>query len=113
MIDHLSSLIGARRRELGLGQQQLAEAAGVSRTTLSHLEHGKAPHAQMDVVERILRALELSPQLSVGTPPDSARLAARAAHQARLRAQRERRVAELGEREDAMFQNTPWSWVWN
>lgn len=169
MIDELSSLIGRRRRELGLSQQRLASAAAVSRTTLSHIERGKAPHAQMDVIERILGALGLSPQLKAGTAPDPARLAARAAHQARLHAQRERHLrlavelaadpraargriararetvelwrrkrscspryirrwaellslppaqlaqhmANLGEWEDALFQNTPWSWAWN
>lgn len=169
MIADLSSLVRARRRELKLSQQQLAKAAAVSRTTLSHVERGKAPHVQMDVLERILRALDLAPRLAAGAAPDAGRLAARMAHQARLHAQRERhlrlavalaadpraargkivrarnvvdlwrrnrscspqyirrwtallalppaqlaqRMASLADWEDAMFQNTPWSWAWN
>lgn len=169
MIDALPNLIRARRREMGLSQKQAAEAAGVSRTTLSHVEQGKAPHVQMDVLARILRALDLAPRLSADGSPDPARLAARMAHQERLHAQRERhlrlavelaadsraargriararkvvalwrrnrtcsphyvkrwmellalppsqlarRMASLAEWEDAMFQNTPWSWAWN
>jgi transcriptional regulator with XRE-family HTH domain len=168
LIAELPQLVRDRRRELGLSQQRLAEAAAVSRTTLSHVERGKAPHVQTDVLDRILSALDLSPRLSAGATPDPARLAARAAHQARLHAQRERhlrlavelaadpraargriararevvelwrrkrscsphyirrwtellalppaqlarRMADLGEWEDAMFQNTPWSWAW-
>jgi transcriptional regulator with XRE-family HTH domain len=168
MIDELPNLIRARRLEMGLSQKQLAEAARVSRTTLSHVEQGKAPHVQMDVLARIMHALDLAPRLSTGGSPDPGRLAARLAHRERLHAQRERhlrlavelaadsraargriarareavelwrrkrscsphyirrwtellslpppqlarRMASLGEWEDAMFQNTPWSWAW-
>ncbi len=168
MIDELPSLIRARRLALGLSQKRLAEAARVSRTTLSHVEQGKAPNVQMDVLARIMHALDLAPRLSAGASPDPGRLAARLAHRERLHAQRERhlrlavelaadsraargriarareavelwrrkrscspyyirrwtellalppaqlarRMASLGEWEDAMFQNTPWSWAW-
>jgi transcriptional regulator with XRE-family HTH domain len=168
MIDELPNLIRARRQEMGLSQKQLAEAARVSRTTLSHVEQGKAPHVQMDVLARIMHTLDLAPRLSTGGSPDFGRLAARLAHRERLHAQRERhlrlavelaadsraargriarareavelwrrkrscsphyirrwtellslppaqlarRMASLGEWEDAMFQNTPWSWAW-
>lgn len=168
MIADLSSLVRSRRHELNLSQQQLAKLAAVSRTTLSHVEQGKASHVQMDVLERILRALDLAPRLSAGSAPEHNRLAARMAHRERLHAQRERhlrlavelaadpraargkiarakevvelwhrnrscsphyikrwtqllalppsqlarRLASLGEWEDAMFQNTPWSWAW-
>jgi transcriptional regulator with XRE-family HTH domain len=168
MIDDLPNLIRARRRELSLSQAEVAKAASVSRTTLSHVEQGKAPHARMDVLARIMRALDLAPRLSADGSPDPARLSARLAHQARLHAQRERhlrlavelatdpraargkiararkvvelwrakrtcsphyvkrwtellalppsqlarRMASLAEWEDAMFQNTPWSWAW-
>lgn len=169
LIDDLTALIQDRRRKTGLSQKQLAAAAGVSRTTLSHVEQGKAPHVQMDVLARILRALEVAPRLSVDGLPDPGRLAARMAHREQLHAQRARhlrlavelaadakaargkiarakksvelwrrnrtcspqyvrrwtellalppsqlarRMASLAEWEDAMFQNTPWSWAWN
>jgi transcriptional regulator with XRE-family HTH domain len=173
MIDALPSLIRARRLALGRTQAQVAKDASVSRTTLSHVEHGKAPNAQMDVLGRILRALDLSPRLSAGESmgpgSDPARLRARMEHQARLHAQRERhyrlavelgadpraararierarevvdlwrrnrtcsrqyirrwaallalppaalarRMVSLAEWEDALFQNTPWSWAWS
>ena len=45
-----------RRHELGLSQEELAEAAGVHRNTLSHLERGRyAP--SLDVLLRIARGL--------------------------------------------------------
>lgn len=169
MMNDLAPLIRARRLELNLSQKQLAEAARVSRTTLSHVEQGKAPHVQMDVLARILRALDLALRLSAGGAPEPGRLAARMAHRERLHAQRERhlrlavelaadaraargkiaramkvvelwrrnrscsphyvrrwtellalppsqlarRMASLADWEDAMFQNTPWSWAWN
>lgn len=169
MINELPNLIRARRLEMGLSQKRLAEAARVSRTTLSHVEQGKAPHVQMDVLARIMRALDLAPRLSADASPDPGRLSARMAHRERLHAQRERhlrlavelaadaraargkiararkvvelwrrnctcsphyvkrwtellalppsqlarRMASLAEWEDAMFQNTPWSWAWN
>lgn len=169
MIDELPNLIRARRAEKGLSQKQLAEVARVSRTTLSHVEQGKAPHVQMDVLARIMQALDLAPRLAAGGSPDPGRLAARMEHEARLHAQRERhlrlavelaadaraargkiararkvvelwrgkrtcspyyvrrwtellalppsqlarRMASLAEWEDAMFQNTPWSWAWS
>jgi transcriptional regulator with XRE-family HTH domain len=168
MIDELPKLIRARRAEKGVSQTELAEAACVSRTTLSHVEQGKAPHVQMDVLARIMRALDMAPRLTAGGSPDPGRLAVRMEHEARLHAARERhlrlavelaaepraargkiararsvvdlwrsnrtcsqyyikrwtellalppaqlarRMASLAEWEDAMFQNTPWSWAW-
>lgn len=92
MIAELSRRVRARRQELGLSQQRLAEAAAVSRTTLSHVERGKAPHVQMDVLERICRALDLEPRLATAAAPDAGRLAARSAHAVRVQGQRERHL---------------------
>ncbi|KXB54657.1 DNA-binding helix-turn-helix protein [Corynebacterium sp. DNF00584] len=39
MLD-LGAQLAARRRELGILQQQLADAAGISRSTLHTIEHG-------------------------------------------------------------------------
>ena len=36
----LGAQLAARRRELGILQQQLADAAGISRSTLHTIEHG-------------------------------------------------------------------------
>jgi len=163
----LAQQVRARRRELGLSQQQLAAAAGVSRTSLSHVEQGRTAHAQIDMLSRILRALDLDLQLAASSPA-AERVAARLAQQARVQAQRERhlrlaiematdpraararirrarevvalwrrqrtcsplyirrwtrllalpparlarRMASLGAWENALFQNTPWSWAW-
>lgn len=169
MLEQLARLIRDRRRQQRLSQQQLAVAAAVSRTTLSRVEQGRAVAVQMDVLMRILRALDLDPRLSATASPDPARLAARLQHAARVRDCRERhlrlavrlaaapraarslidrartvvelwrrnrtcsrhyvrrwaqllalppaelaeRMSALGDWEDALFQNTPWSWVWN
>ena len=92
MIAELSRRIRERRKELGFSQQRLAEAAAVSRTTLSHVERARAPHVRMDVLDRICRALELEPRLAAAGAPDAGRLAARVAHAARVQAQRERHL---------------------
>lgn len=166
MIAELPNLIRARRRELGLSQAELARKASVSRTTLSHVEQGKASHAQLNVLARIMAAVDLSPRLTGRSGPDADRLLVRMQHKARLQAQRERHLrlalelatdaevargriagarkvvelwrengacspyyverwtkllalppaqlaremASLGEWEDAMFQNSPWTW---
>ena len=160
-------LIRDARLRLRLTQEQLARQAHVSRTVVSQLERGKARAVQSDTLDRLLRALDLQPQL-VESGRDGARKVARLEQELRLRQQRERhlrlaielagdeagaraRVAKakarvelwrknrscspfyierwskilakpprkiaremssLGEWQDAMFQNSPWSWAW-
>ncbi len=161
-------LIKAHRVDRHLKQEELARLAGVSRTTLSRLEQGKAPHVQTDVIDRILDSLGIAPLIGVAQPAQE-RVLARLEQQARLLARRERHMrlmlelasdpsaaAEkiarardmvalwrqnrtcsafyidrwqallalpvagmaqamlaLGEWEDALLQNSPWSWAWN
>ncbi len=50
--------LGAVRSAAGLTQAELAEIAGVSRTWLIHFEAGKKRRAQMDVVFKVISALD-------------------------------------------------------
>ena len=54
----LGSYVRDRRRAAGLTQQQLSEAAGVSRRWLSDLETGKA-RAEIGLVFQVLHTLGL------------------------------------------------------
>lgn len=56
--------IRQRRRELGLGQQELAELAGVSERFVRALEHDK-PSVQLDHVRAVLEVLGLELRLGV------------------------------------------------
>lgn len=161
-------LIRGARRARGLRQADLAAAAKVSRTILSRLEQGKPRPVQTDVLDRVLAALDVVPQLSTDAGA-AERRQARLDQSARLERQRNRHLrlaldltgdrrearrriarakavvelwrrngtcspfyirrwsallalppgdlaramAGLGEWEDALFQNTPWSWAWN
>ncbi len=58
-------LIRDQRLALHLRQEDLARQAGVSRTTLSHLEQGKALHVQTDVLDRLLDSLALRPSIGL------------------------------------------------
>lgn len=60
----LGLLIRARRRELGLGQQELAARIGASRLWVIEFERGK-PRAEIGLVLRALTALVL--RLDVAT----------------------------------------------
>jgi y4mF family transcriptional regulator len=50
--------VAARRRELGLGQEELAELAGVSVRFVRSLEHGKLT-ARLDKIEAVIDVLGL------------------------------------------------------
>jgi DNA-binding XRE family transcriptional regulator len=52
----LGRAIGLRRRETGLTQEALADAAGLDATTIRGIEGGKA-NPTWDVADRIARAL--------------------------------------------------------
>ena len=167
LAEQYGKLIKDARVRKGLKQEELAKKARVSRAVLSRLEQGKPKAVQSDTVDRLLAALEVSPQLGQSSG-EVARKMARLEHELRRRDQREkhlrlainlgneessavakiakarRRVelwrsnqscspfyverwsqllalpprkmakemSSLGEWEDAMFQNSPWSWVW-
>ena len=55
----LGSQVRARRRELGLRQQDLADLAGCSTRFLHELEHDK-PRLALDLVLEVLRVLGLT-----------------------------------------------------
>jgi transcriptional regulator with XRE-family HTH domain len=59
----------ARRRELGMTQQQVAEAAGVSRKWLVGFEGGVASAVELSLVLRLFAILDIP--LYVGDPSDT------------------------------------------
>ena len=64
----LGLLIRARRRELGMDQQTLAQRVGVSRLWIIEFERGK-PRAEIGLVLRTLLALDLHLDVSAAGPP--------------------------------------------
>jgi len=62
----LGAVIRERRRELGWGQQVLANKIGVSRQWVIEIEKGK-PRAEVGLVLRVLDALGVSLSLGGGT----------------------------------------------
>jgi transcriptional regulator with XRE-family HTH domain len=162
-------LIKDQRVRKGLKQQELADAARVSRAVLSRLEQGKPQPVQTDTIERLLHALDVEPQVLDGSRRDDPRKLARLERERKLEQQRNRHLrlaieladdekaaaamvarararvdlwrrkrscspfyierwsqilalpprklaramASLGEWEDALFQNSPWSWAWS
>jgi|SRR5579872_2293990 len=69
MNDDLAKLIRQHRKARRLSQSQLAQAAGVGKTVIFDIEHGK-PTVQMDTVLKILGALDI--RLSFDAPPPPA-----------------------------------------
>jgi transcriptional regulator with XRE-family HTH domain len=59
----LGSLLRAVRVRRGLRQQDVADAAGVSRATVSRLEAGNAGKLSLDMVERIAAAVDVHTEL--------------------------------------------------
>ena len=168
LAEQYGKLIKDQRVRQGLKQEELAEAAQVSRAILSRLEQGKPRPVQTDTIERLLKALGVEPQLLDRPARDAARRLARLEQQNKLVQQRNRHLrlaielanderaaaaqvvrarervalwrskrscspfyierwsrllalpprkmakamASLGEWEDALFQNSPWSWAW-
>lgn len=51
----------ALREAKGLTQQQLAEAVGVRQATISDLETGKSRRIELDLIERLAKALHVKP----------------------------------------------------
>ncbi len=167
LAEQCGKLIKEARARKGLKQEDLANKAQVSRAVLSRLEQGKPKAVQSDTLDRLLAALELSPQIGQWSG-ELVRKTARLEQEIRRREQRERHLrlainlgdddasaaakvakarqrvelwrsnrscssfyidrwsrllalpprkmatemCSLGEWEDAMFQNSPWSWAW-
>jgi len=81
----LAPALKNRRLALGLSQVELAQRAEVSRTTLSRLENGADTPFQTDVLDRLVRALDLHPRLSWSE--NAVRSALDERHRARLEEQ--------------------------
>lgn len=58
MTETLGSLIRYHRKQSGLSQSELARIAGVGKTAVFDLEHGKES-VQWDTLSKILRALNI------------------------------------------------------
>ena len=65
--NELGASIAARRKSLGLGQEELADLAGVSVRFVRALEHGKAT-ARLDKVLDVAVALGLEVAVRVRQP---------------------------------------------
>jgi HTH-type transcriptional regulator / antitoxin HipB len=62
MTSRLNDIVKAHRRLSGLSQANLAKMAGVGKTVVFDLEHGKAS-IQLDTLLKILRVLNISIRL--------------------------------------------------
>lgn len=65
----LSSTISARRKTLGISQNDLAEMSAVSLATIKNIERG-AGNPSFETVEKILSVLGLEIQFKVRSPFD-------------------------------------------
>src|SRR5271166_4209716 len=59
-VSEFAQLVTYYRRERGMSQGQLAQAARLSRTYIYHLETGQRANPSPHVIQNIVRALELS-----------------------------------------------------
>ena len=57
---HVHQVLRERRLELRLPQRLVADAVGISRSTLADYERGKRPHLGMLEIERIANTLGMS-----------------------------------------------------
>lgn len=166
LAEQYGKVIKDQRLLKGLKQEELAVKADVSRAVVSQLECGKHRSVQTDTIERLLHALDVSPQAFGQIIRQDQRKLARLEQEKKLNQQRVRhlrlavelaadeqsasakvakarervelwrskkscspfyierwsqllslppkRIAKemssLGEWEDALFQNSPWSW---
>ena len=74
MNDKLKDLVREHRKRSGLSQAELAKLAGVGKTVVFDIEHGKES-VQFDTLLKILRVLNISlsfssPLYSVNSPGD-------------------------------------------
>ncbi|MBA3777324.1 MAG: helix-turn-helix domain-containing protein, partial [Betaproteobacteria bacterium] len=77
LAEQFGKLVRDQRVRKRLRQVDVARSAAVSRTVLSRLEQGRAEPVQTDVLDRLLRVLEISPQVVARSGPDAARIQAR------------------------------------
>jgi transcriptional regulator with XRE-family HTH domain len=89
--EQFGKLIKQGRMKAGLRQEDLASAAGVSRTVLSRLEQEKPGPVQTDVLDRVLGALNLRPQVKDLSANEDRKIA-RLEHQIKLDRQRDKHL---------------------
>ena len=66
---NLATSISARRKNLGISQNDLAEMSGVSLATIKNIERGKG-NPSFETVEKILAVLGMAILLKVRSPFD-------------------------------------------
>jgi y4mF family transcriptional regulator len=66
---NLAKSISARRKNLGISQNDLAEMSGVSLATIKNIERGKG-NPSFETVEKILAVLGMEILLKVRSPFD-------------------------------------------
>ena len=91
LAEQCGKLIRDARIGKGLTQADLAKKARVSRAVLSRLEQGNPKAVQSDTLDRLLSALEISPQIGQSSQ-DFPRRMARLEQELRGREQRERHL---------------------
>ncbi|MEN5033877.1 helix-turn-helix transcriptional regulator [Pseudomonas sp. TWI929] len=67
MASSLGMKIGARRRELGISLERLAELTDSSKSYLWELENRDKPNPSVDKVNKIALALNLTPETLLGS----------------------------------------------
>src|SRR5438876_8892849 len=103
LAEQCGKLIKEARVRKGLKQEDLAKKAQVSRAVLSRLEQGKPKPVQSDTLDRLLAALEVSPQIGQSSA-EVPRKMARIEQELRRRKQRERHLRlaiDLGDDESS------------
>lgn len=67
-VRHVQAFTRARRRDLKLSQERLAEMAGVSRKWVSEFERGSTTAVELPLLLRVLAALELTVDITATDP---------------------------------------------
>jgi len=68
VLSDLGTVIRKRRKESGLTQAQVAQKAGLSRTTLSKLENGYFGNISVATLDNVLSVLGLGIELKARNP---------------------------------------------
>ncbi|MCM1233037.1 MAG: helix-turn-helix domain-containing protein [Ruminococcus flavefaciens] len=66
MTDDTGKRIKARRRELGITQEELGKKAGVTKATINKYETGIVSNLKRSTIEEIAKALNVSPSYIMG-----------------------------------------------
>lgn len=72
-VSPISIALREKRKERGMTQTELAEKAGVRQATISELETGETRRVDLDVLDRLCKALRVEPgELIVRAPTEKA-----------------------------------------